>query len=127
RARPGRAAGAPRRRGASGDRANRAATDQLPRAARARVEDLDLVLRSGVGQVDVRRRALVVDREPTARRAERDRAGLLRGRADGLVRVRHRIRRDDGVHALGADRYALRGVADVDAAVGDLRELVLHV
>src|SRR5205823_13477155 len=114
----------PERRGASVDRPNRAALHELPGASRVRGVDLDLVVRAGVGDVDIRRAGAAVDREPAARGLERDVAGGLRSLAKRLVGVGDGVGADEEDVLAAADAHAVREVADEGAAVRALRQLV---
>src|SRR5436190_12972976 len=95
------------------------------RNGRPRIEDLDLIVRTRVREVDVRRPALVLKGNPAARDVERSKALALRRRANRPERVSLRIRPyGEVVRLRAADRRADGEVADVHASVFRVAELI---
>src|SRR5438045_6287378 len=108
----------------SADCADPAGGRNVPSLPRIRSEDLDLIIRPGVSDMNAPRVRPVDDGEPAA--GELGRASLvpldrLPERAQG---VRERVGDDCQVRLRCTDRHAGREIADVDVPVRRLRELV---
>ena len=98
--------------------------DKPPSLTRSRVVDLDLRARAREGEVDVRRAARVVEPDATAGDRHADRAALVRECARDGEGIGHRIRADGQIGLDGSDGHPVRQVADEDASVCRLRQLV---